>query len=479
MTRERLSTSPRVATDSAPAGGWRRRTGALARRMGAVAIAAAVAATSLPAPVQAAGLPLIRDAEIENLVRDYAQPILKAAGLGGSGIEIYILRNGGFNAFVADGRRMFINTGTLTESTTPNQLIGVIAHETGHIAGGHLARLREQLSKTQTAAVIGMLLGAAAAAAASAAGASARDIGQMGSAAAQGGQHVAHRNLLAYQRTEEAAADRAALTYLDATGQSGRGMLEVFQRFADQSMFTTRYTDPYVQSHPMPRERIALLEQDVKASRNYGRDDAEGLKLRHELMRAKLHGFLEAPQSVRRRYPANDRSLPASYARAIATYRTADIRAATREIDALIQAMPSNPYFWELKGQALLESGRPGEAVQPLQHAVSLAPKASLIRILLGQALVATGDSARIAQAVEQLRQGLKDEPNHGAGFRTLAMAYGRLGDEANASLASAQAFQAEGDFRSARQHAARAKKLFQRGSPGWLRADDIMNITS
>jgi predicted Zn-dependent protease len=441
-------------------------------------MAAALALPPLPAEAQqrGGGLPLIRDAEIEQLMRDYTRPIFRAAGLANANLKIVLINDKSFNAFVVDGRRIFVNTGALAESTTPNQIIGVMAHETGHIAGGHLSKLRQELANVQTAALIGMLLGAAAMAAGSAAGGSAsQGAGQAGMAAIYGSQHVAQRSLLSYQRAHEEAADRAAVKFLAATGQSAKGMYETFKRFADNSMFTARFADPYAQSHPMPTERMAALTEIARTSPNWDKKDPPELQARHDLMRAKLSGFMEPPQTVARRYPPSDTSLPARYARAIATYRHSDIRAAVAQIDTLIAAQPNNPYFHELKGQALLENGRATEAVAPLRRAASLAPDPTLMQIMLGQALVATNNRAHADEAIAILRNGLAREPDTPNGYQQLAMAYGRKGDLAQADLASAQAAFARGDIKTARELAARAKTRLPVGSPGWVRADDII----
>ena len=440
--------------------------------------ALALAVPPLPAAAQkrGGGIPLIRDAEIEQLLREYTQPILRAAGLGKANVKIVLINDKSFNAFVVDGRRIFVNTGALAESKTPNQIIGVMAHETGHIAGGHLSKLRQELANVQTAALIGMLLGAAAIAAGSAAGGGVADgAGQAGMAAIMGSQHAARRSLLSYQRAHEEAADRAAVKFLAATGQSAKGMYETFKRFADQSMFTARFADPYAQSHPMPTERIAALTEIARTSPNWDKKDPPELQARHDMMRAKLSGFMEAPQTVARRYPLSDTSLPARYARAIATYRHSDIRAAVAQIDALIAVQPNNPYFHELKGQALLESGRAADAIAPLRRAVALAPDPTLIQIMLGQALVATNNPAHANEAIAILRNGLAREPDTPQGYQQLAMAYGRKGDVAQADLASAQAAFARGDIKTARELAARAKIRLPVGSPAWVRADDIV----
>jgi predicted Zn-dependent protease len=415
------------------------------------------------------GVPLIRDAEIEQLLRDYSQPILRSAGLAQQSIRIVIINDRTFNAFVMDGRSIFINAGTITEATTPNQVIGVLAHETGHIAGGHLSRLRQELANAQTQSIIAMILGVGAAVAAG---------GNAGNPAAAivGPQEAIRRSLLSYVRSQEEQADRAGVRYLTASGQSPRGMYETFKKLADQVLFMAHGADPYTQSHPMPGERVTALEALAKASPTWEKKDSAELQLRHDLARAKLYGFLDRGDSVARRYPARDQSLAARYARAIAAYRHSDLRGAVAQIDALIEVQPNNPYFHELKGQALLEGGKPAEAVAPLRRAVQLAPQPALIQVMLAQALNATNNKSNAEEAVSLLRTALAREPELPEGYAQLAMAYGRKGDLAQADLASAQAAFARGDAKTARQLAARAKSRFPIGSPGWVKADDIVS---
>jgi predicted Zn-dependent protease len=254
-------------------------------------------------------------------------------------------------------------------------------------------------------------------------------------------------------------------------------MLELFKRLSNEMLFGLSRADPYLQTHPLPPDRVAALEVMAKSSPYYEVKDPPELQLRHDLMRAKLSGFLERPQTVLRRYPATDHSLPARYARAISTYRYGDLRQAIGLIDGLIESEPNNPYFYELKGQALLESGHPGEAIAPLRRAVQLAPYPPLIQIMLGQALVATNSVANATEAVGLLRSAILREPEAPEAYTQLAMAYGRKGDLANADLASAQAAFNRGDIRTARQLASRAKSGFPVGSPPWVQADDIVSL--
>lgn len=456
----------------------RTRRGAPAARAIAFLTAVAVGTAGIaPARAQDSatrGMPIVRDAEIEQLLRDYAQPILRVAGLAKQNVRVVVLSDRSFNAFVMDGRHIFINAGALFDAKTPNEVIGVFAHETGHLAGGHLQRLREQLASAQTASIIALLAGIGAAVAGSRSGGSGGDIGM---AAIMAPQQAIMRTVLSYVRTQEDQADHAGVKFLNATGQSPRGMVDLFKRLSSESLFNSRYIDPYMQTHPMPAERVAALETVAKASPYWDRKDSPELQLRHDMMRAKLSGFLERPDTVARRYPAHDNSLPARYARAISTYRNSDLRQAIVQIDALIQVQPNNPYFYELKGQALLEGGHPSEAIAPLRHAVQLSHNNALIEIMLAQALNATGNTKLSEEAVAMLRSALVREPEAPDAYSQLAVAYGRKGDLANADLASAQAAFTRGDIKTARQLAARAKTRLPVGSPAWVRADDIVNV--
>ncbi|MDE2064971.1 MAG: M48 family metallopeptidase [Bradyrhizobium sp.] len=443
----------------------------------AFATAIALLAAPVAALAQEQKLAILRDTETENLLRDYAKPILRAAGLERQNIQVTIINQPQFNAFVADGHRIFVNHGALLESKTPNQIIGVLAHETGHLAGGHLARMREQLATAQTQMIIAMLLGAGALAAGSRSMSNGNiGLADVGAAAISGPQNMIMRNLLAYQRTQEESADRAGVKFLTATGQSAKGMYETFKRLSNESLFSSHGADPYYMSHPMPAERVAALEEIARTSPYWDKKDPPALQFRHDMMRAKISGFLERPETVYRRYPLSNTSLPARYARAISTYLHGDLNSAVRQIDSLIQAEPSNPYFYELKGQALTEGGRPAEAVASLRKAVTLSNNAPLIEILLGQALVATENKAYTDEAISILHNAMVRETEQPLGYTELAMAYGRKGDLAEADLASAQAAFLRGDNKTARELATRAKTRFAVGTPGWVKADDIVS---
>jgi predicted Zn-dependent protease len=452
----------------------RRKTSRLTAVTAAVALAMAPMSPALAQ--QEKGLPIIRDTEAEQLLREYTRPILRTAGLEKQNIRVVILNEKVFNAFVADGRRIFVNYGALMQSDTPNQIIGVLAHETGHLAGGHLSKLREQLAQAETQMIIAMLLGAGAMVAGARSGNSNSGLANAGAAAIAGPQEMIRRTLFSYVRQQEENADRAGVKFLTATGQSAKGMYETFKRFTNEGLFAAHGADPYLQSHPMPAERVAALEELARSSPYWDKKDDPALQLRHDMVRAKVSAFMERQDTVYRRYSPSNDSLPARYARAISTYLHGDLRSALAQIDGLIQVQPNNPYFYELRGQALLEGGKPAEAIAPLRKALQLSNNAPLIEMLLGQALVATDNKAYTEDAIAILRSAVARETEAPLGYTQLAMAYGRKGDFAQADLASAQAAFLRGDNKTARELASRAKTRFAIGTPGWVKADDIVS---
>jgi predicted Zn-dependent protease len=291
-----------------------------------------------------------------------------------------------------------------------------------------------------------------------------------------GSQGLAQRLVLNYARAMESAADQAAIKYLNATGQSGRGMLSLFQKLASQALGSVRLVDPYVMSHPMPMDRIRNLEKVATASPYFNTADKPELVMRHKLMQAKLAGFLLSPQAVFQRYPPSDASLAGRYARSIAMFRQGDTRNAVKIIDTLIRDLPKDPYFWELKGQALLEGGRPAEAIAPLRQAVKMVPSSGLLRILLAQALLATETKANAKAALAELKTALNTENDSSALYQFMAMSYGRLGDIPRAELATAEAAARRGDRQLAKEKAKVAVASLKRGSPDWIRANDLLN---
>lgn len=457
---------------------WMAAESRLARRAG-LAGACALTLAAMATPADAQGLPLIRDTEIEKLLSDYASPVFQAAGLGSGRIKVRIVQNENFNAFVVDGRNVFIHTGTLLQAKSPNEVIGVLAHETGHITGGHMAALRARIAQDQTRALLAQILGIGLMVAGGVAGGdSGTDLGSAGQGIMYGGNALIMRGLMAERRSQESAADQAGLQLLNATKQSGQGMLETFERFAQQEYISEAYKDAFARSHPLSADRIARLRQHVMQSPHYNAKDPPQLQLRHDLMRAKLSGYLERPGIVFNRYPAADKSLPARYARAIARFfqgGAGGLQAALAETNSLIRDRPSNPYFWELKGDLLMRSGKMRDAIPSLRQALKLAPDSSLMRVQLAAALQNENSKAATNESVKLLRRSLVDDQNSRA-FRLLANGYYKQGKRPKADAMIAQAYFQEGNLKQAQIFAKRAQIKLRTGTPEWLKNDDIIN---
>lgn len=411
---------------------------------------------------------LIRDAEIEDTIRLYSQPVFQAAGLGNVDVQVFIINNPSINAFVAGGRYMFINTGTLMQAEQPEQVIGVLAHETGHLVGGHVYRLRERLREAQLIAIISTLLSAAAAA-------GTRDSEAMGGAIA--GQQTAQNYLFSYVRSQERAADRYAVEIMDRIGVSSEGMLDFFALLRGQEALISSRQDPYLRTHPLTQDRIEFFRQHVQNSPHTGNRVSEQLQRRHARMRGKLIGFLQSPRRVLERYEGQEDTLEARYALAVAYHRRGELPRALEYIDGLIAENPRDPYFVELRGQILFESGRIDDAVASYREAVALHPNSPLIRAALGHALVEQNTEQATDEAIPHLRQALRQDPFIAEGWRLLAVAYGRQGDIGNSSLALAEYYLLLRDSEALRRSVARAEENLQEGSPSWQRLQDIKAV--
>lgn len=453
----------------------------LPRRIAALFLAASLVMPNL-APVAVAqskgaanNLGLIRDAEIEGLLRNMTRPIFKAAGINPGAVKVYVIADDRINAFVAGGQRIFIHTGLLTKARTPSEVIGVMAHETGHIAGGHLARLNNELERASTERIIGMLVGAAAMVGAAASG-NKNAVGA-GRGIIAGTQGMAQRNLLAYQRSMEASADQSALRYLETTKQSPKGMLTLFNKLATDNLATLANADPYMFSHPMPFERIRTLEREAKQSPYFEKSEDPGLVLRLDLAKAKLAGFMNSPQKVFQKYPPSNTSLPSRYARAIAMFRRGDIKNAMPILDSLTDELPENPYFWELKAQAFMENGQPAKGIPSIKKARELLPNSGLLQHLNAAILLRTENPKFADEALSLLRLAKKSEPDMPVIYKDMARAYELKGDSARADLAAAEFAWTTGDKELAVKKAKLAQDRFKHGTPEWLRANDILTF--
>ena len=448
------------------------------------AAVAAAATISLPAPAYAQRIPQIQDTEMEALLADYARPILEKAGLGGGRIRVRVINNPTFNAFVIDGRNIYVHTGTIMMSTKPNQVIGVLAHETGHITAAHISALRNQATSLQNRSLLLQLLGIGLMVAGGLAGGDAsQGLGGAGQGVLLGGSETLLRAFLQERQAQESAADQAGMVLLSKSGQSGLGMLETFERLAEDNRSTAG--DGYRRTHPLERTRIALLREAVERSPFSKVTDSPDLQMRHDMVRAKLAGYLRSQQDVMGLYPMTDTSMPARYARAIARLRqTSTLAQGVADIDTLIKDRPQNPYFYEVKGDFLMKGGKNAEAIAPLRKAIELLKTAPQLETMLARAIIQSGNVQMTDEAINRLKTALRseDEADKAAGsymdtYRLLSQAYGVKQQIADANLMQAEVEVRAGNFKMARERAAIAQRELKPGSPSWLRADDIVNL--
>ena len=435
-------------------------------------MAALVAWTGVvsPAAAQERGITLLRDAETEAYLRQVTTPIFNAAGIEPGAVTIYLVNDEEMNAFVSGGQNLFLNTGLIAAAELPNELNGVIAHETGHMAGGHLTRGPGGGGSVPT--IVGMVLGIGAMIA------GAPDAGQ---AIIAGSTTIAQRNILAYSRVQEASADQAAARFLEKAGQSGKGLVTFFDRLRDLEVMSSRNIDPFIQSHPVSAERMRSLQAKVEASPYYNKEDPPGEVAQLDLIRAKIHGFLDPVDVGLRRFPVSDKSAPARYARSVLYFRQGSLGAAQAEVNSLIAEQPKNPYFLELKGQELYESGSIEAAVAPYAAAVAAAPDQPLIRTGYGQALVAAAeaknDAAMTEKAAAELRRAVDAEPGLPMAWQALGQAYSAQGKLGLAELATAEMYFNVGAVGPAMEFALRARNKLDKGTVPYNRATDILQV--
>jgi predicted Zn-dependent protease len=412
---------------------------------------------------------LLRDTEIEETMIDYTKPILLAAGLSPSSVDLYLVNDPSLNAFVTRGQNIFLHSGIILQSDTPNQLKGVIAHEAGHIAGGHIVRSDYGNRSAYGAMLIAAGIGIAAILAGEA---------EAGAMVLGGSQQFGQLEALAYSRTNESAADQYAAQYMEATKQSGQGLIDFFDRFRAQEVLSNARRYPYFRGHPLSSDRIDALREVVDESEYTDVKDTEEEQYRLEMAKAKLRGFLEGPQVVFSKYPPTDQSQPARYARSVAHFKAADLKNALKEIDSLILENNKNPYFFELKAQILYESGQGQASLKPARKALELKPNAPLLKLALAQSLLEESDDSSTFEAIKLLKSALNTERENSYAWYTLSRAYGEVGMKAEAKYATAEQAYAIGDLARASSFAKRAQTDLERGNPLWRRASDIIVVS-
>ena len=437
----------------------------LARAVSRLVVTAAVTLSVLAAAAPAAAQSSIRDTEIEGILREWSDPVFVAMGLEPSEVQILMINDPSLNAFATRGRIMGLHTGLILETNDANQLLGVIAHEAGHIKNRHT--LRDGASDAgKQPFFMTLALGALAVAAGAP---------DAGAALLASSQYFGTLGALRYLQSQEGEADITGLRALDRAGESGRGLVSFFEEFRAQEVFSEARRYPYFRSHPLSSQRIEALRRPAEQAANYAHTDSPERMAQHALVLAKTRAFLEQPNQTYRAYRETDTSLPARYARTIAWYRDGQTDRALTGVEALLAEDQANPYYWELKGQILFEEGRPADAIDAHARSVQLKPDAPLLRVNLAHALIETNDTSKLPQAIDELKRAVSREPDNTVAWRLLAQAYASQGKEGEARLASAEYYFAIGREEQATQFALRARDMLDRSSIEWRRAVDIV----
>ena len=412
---------------------------------------------------------VLRDSETEALFRDISKPLIEGAKLDPKSVNIVLVNDPEINAFVATGQTVYIHSGLLVAADNVNQVQGVIAHELGHVAGGHSIRIYEGQAIATKISLLSLLLGAAA----MAAGAGSAGMGIMAA-----GQQLAMSSFLSFSRAQESSADEAGASYLSKAGISGKGTLEFFKKLENQEFrLAVPQEDSYQRTHPLSSERIAALEHTYKADPAWNKPTDPAIEARFQRIKAKLTGYIDPKHAVVA-YPESDQSIPAHYARAYAYHLGAYPDKAAAETDALVAANPRDPFFLELKGQVLLEGGHPKEAIAPLRQAVAIAPDQPMIAVSLGHALIASEDPKNFAEAKQVLKSAVNRDNDNPFAWLQLGMVYAHDGDEPRAALATAERNNLEDEPKLALASAKMAMAGLTPGTPDYLRAQDIAMVS-
>lgn len=434
------------------------------------AMAALLAAALAAQPVAAQSV--LRDAETEDFFKQLSKPLEDAAGLDPRSVTVGLVGDKSINAFATEGQRVFLNSGTLIQADNVNQIQGIVAHELGHVAGGHSMRIGEGAAMAGGISILSLVLGAAALA---------MGAGDAGMGIMMAGQQAATGKFLAFSRVIESSTDQAGASYLEKAGITGKGMIEFFNKLSGEMYrygYSLKDVDAYQQTHPLSQERVETLRNVLEKSPSWNKPVDPVLNARFLRVKAKLIGYMEEPARTLQLYPETDKSIPAHYARAYAYHKQAFPDKATAETDALLAAAPNDPYYNELKGQILLESGKVKEAVAPLRLAVRMAPNQPLIASLLGSALIGTEDKANFAEAQVILKNAIAQDNSNPFAWYQLGVIYDRLGDQPRAALASAERYNLMGVAPQALSNARMAMNGLSRGTPDWLRAQDIAMVS-
>jgi len=415
------------------------------------------------------GPSILRDTETERLFKDMARPLIVAAGLDPNSVSVVLLNDPEINAFVATGQTVYVQSGLLEATDNVNQLQGVVAHELGHVVAGDAIRSESGAKAATGISLLSLVLAAAAIAVGA---------GDAGMGIMMAGQRAAEGQFMAFTRGQEATADASAVRFLSKAGVSGKGILDFFGKLQNQEYRLAIYSkDSFDRDHPLNSERIQALGQTLKTDPAWAKPTDPQLEARFQRVKAKLMGYVD-PKLAVTKYPERDQSVPGHYARAYAYHLGGYPDKAQAEADALLATDPHDPYFLELKGQILLEDGKPADAIVPLREAVQRSNEAPMIAAMLGHALVATEDAKNFVEAKQILKVAVAKDNEDPFAWYQLGIIYDREGDVARAALATAERSNLENQPKMALASAQVALKGIPPGTPDYLRAQDIAMVS-
>jgi predicted Zn-dependent protease len=450
----------------------RARLGRVCRPLAfAAGFALSLAGSGMPAFAQ--GINLLRDTETEEMLKSYEAPLAKAAGLNLDATRVWLVGDNQVNAFASfgdGGENIFIFSGILLALKTPNELIGVMAHETGHIKAGHLIRGEVGMQKAAIPMLLSMVIGIAAMMAGA---------GEAGMVIMGAGQAMAQAQFAQFTRVQESTADQIAMQLLLATHQSPQGIYNTFARFAQEEAQGAYKIDPYAVDHPVGQQRLDDIQGKLDASPYKDVKDSPAVTHTFEMVQAKLAGFVLPVSEALARYPVSNTSETARYARAMAYLRQPQLAKAQAEISSLIQDEPNNPYFYEVQGQIYLSMAKPLDAIPAYQRAVSLKPQAPQLRLGLAVAQISTDRPEMSQAALANLKVASMVENDDVFTWYETAQAYSNLKNTPMANLSTAECYYAAGAMKQAAQFAARARRDLPQGTADWERANDIMGAAA
>lgn len=448
---------------------------AFPKRAGVAAASVLTLISAALAPVARAqddggGINIVTDTEIQEILKKETLPVLKTCGAEVDRVRFHLVADKTLNAFTAGGQDIFLNTGMIQETKNPNELLGVVAHECGHIAGGHAARSDEMMHAGLKPMLLSMGLGILAAAAGAP---------DAGAALMMSSSYFGTLSILKYSREQESRADQAAATSLDAAGISGKGLVDFLDRFRYEEVFEEARRYKYFQTHPVSADRIEALRRRVEAEPHYkDTESPPDVIAMHALMKAKLDAFMDPPWQTLQKYKETDKSFDARYARAIAYYQGKEMDKALAALDSLLKDYPNDPFVWEVKGQVYFDSGRPTEAAAAHLRSVELHPDAPLLQINYAQALLAEDKPEVDEEAITHLKRALAEDHEEPIAWRLLAQAYDAKHMDGQARLAEAEYNYSIGDLNSAKAFAMRAREFLPQNTPDWRRATDIVLVS-